>query len=185
MEEEKIIRGATEDEIWQQIKTDLTGNPDLLDYSVVIKHSNRIIYFDIFIDLGGGFEGGFKSTILRTALRTTDDFKFAVHPQGFIDEIGKFFGMQDVVTGHSEFDKNLIIKSNNESKVKAIFSDALTREVFQSLHDFTFGIIMHHINHDQKGRFLEFYSDTAITDTTELKKIYSAFCKVLTVVDSV
>lgn len=185
MQDEKIITGATEDEIWRQLTAQLTSRQDLLDYSVVIEHNSRRINLDIYIDLGGGFEGGFESTMLRTQLTTTDTFKFAVHHQGFIDEIGKFFGMQDVVIGYPDFDKALIIKTNDEAKVKTIFSDALVREVFQSLHDFTFGIIMHHADHHEKVPFLEFYSDVAITTPTELRKIYSAFCKVLYAIDPV
>ncbi len=183
MQEEKIIKGATEDEIWQQVTADLNKETDLLEYSVTIEQANRRILLDIDIDLGGGFEGGYESTMMRAPLKIAEDFRFVVHHQGFIDEIGKFFGMQDVVIGYDELDKKLIIKANDAAKVKALFTDSLVRKVFQSFDDFTLGIIMHHISAEEKAPFLEFYNNTAITNPVELREIYNAFYKVLILLD--
>ncbi len=116
MTQEKIISG-NEDEIWQQITADFIKEDDLLEYRVVIEQQNRRILLDIDIDLGGGFEGGFESTMLRSQLESIGDFRFAIHDESFIDEVGKFFGMQDVVIGYPEFDKKVLIKSNDERKV--------------------------------------------------------------------
>jgi hypothetical protein len=183
MEPAKIIKGQTEDEIWQQITADLTKQDDILEYDAMIEQDGNQILLDIDIDLGGGFEGGYESTMLRAPLHIAQDFRFAVHHQGFIDEIGKFFGMQDVETGYEEFDKEAIIKTNNAEKVKALFTDATVRKVIQSLEDYTFGIIMHHANHGDKAPFLELYINNAITDATELRKIYHSFYTVLTSLD--
>jgi hypothetical protein len=183
MDTAKIIKGQTEDEIWQQISADLTREGDILEYDVMIEQGGTQILLDIDIDLGGGFEGGYESTMLRAPLHTEQDFRFAVHHQGFIDEIGKFFGMQDVETGYDEFDKQAIIKTNHEEKVKALFTDASVRKVIQGLEDYTFGIIMHHTNHQDKAPFLELYINNAITDATELRRIYHAFYTVLALLD--
>jgi hypothetical protein len=182
MTQEKIISG-NEDEIWQQITADFIKEDDLLEYRVVIEQQNRRILLDIDIDLGGGFEGGFESTMLRSQLKSIGDFRFAIHNESFIDEVGKFFGMQDVVIGYPEFDKKVLIKANDETKVRPLFSETSIREVFQSLDDFTFGIIMHHFDGKEKSPCLELYINSAITDAVSLRKIYSAFFKVLILID--
>lgn len=182
MAEEKIISGS-EDEIWQQITGDLNEKDNLLAYNVVVEQEKRRVLLVIDIDLGGGFEGGYESTMLQAKLKSAEDFKFAIHDESFIDEIGKFFGMQDVVTGFQEFDKKVIIKSNDEIKVRALFSDTSVREVFQSLGDFNFGIIMHHFGGKEKSPCLELYADRAETDPVWLQTIYRAFFKVLTSID--
>src|SRR5258708_35511841 len=104
METVKIIKGNTEQEVWSEIEKDL--NADEIDhYQVLIKQGNKDIALVIDIDLGGGFEGGSEYAMLKSTVLITDDFKFAIHDEGFIDEVGKFFGMQDVETGYSELDK--------------------------------------------------------------------------------
>ena len=183
MQSPKVIKGNTEDEIWQQITADLSNQTEILEYEALIDQGDKQIVLDIDIDLGGGFESGYESTMLRAPLHIDQDFRFAVHDEGFIDEVGKFFGMQDVETGYEEFDKATLIKSNDEEKVKALFADASVRRVMQSLDDYTFGIIMHHTNHDEKGPFLELYINTAITDAADLRQIYHAFYTVLNLLD--
>jgi hypothetical protein len=94
----KVITGS-EDEIWQQIAKDFNEESDLLEYQALIEYENKRIFLSIDIDLGGGFEGGYESTMLRSQLQSTGDFRFAIHEESFIDEVGKFFGMQDVLIG--------------------------------------------------------------------------------------
>lgn len=182
----KIISGINEDEVWQQIEKDLTRNPDLLDYRAIIEQQKRKIFLEIDIDLGGGFESGYSTTTLHAPLQTEQDFRFAIHKEDFLDDIGKFFGMQDVEIGYPEFDKKLVIKTNDESRVKQVFSDRSVRELFKSLNDFTFGITKHTIpDSNYKGAFLELIIEDGITDPDHLRKIYHAFFNTLILIDPV
>ncbi|MCW3109070.1 MAG: hypothetical protein JWQ09_3576, partial [Segetibacter sp.] len=136
-------------------------------------------------DLGGGFESGYETTTLTAPLHALTDFRFAIHEEHFTDEIGKFFGMQDVVIGYEEFDKRLIIKTNDQAKAREIFADASVRTVFQSLENFTFGITTHHsTDSTTKDPFLELIIETGITDVNKLRTIYKAYFSVLTAVDT-
>ena len=185
MQHENIISGKTEDEVWEQITSEFSKNPDLLEYSAIINHDDRKIVLDIDIDLGGGFESGYETTTFTAPLHTLPAFKFAIHREHFTDEIGKFFGMQDVVIGYEEFDDKLVIKTNDEARVREVFSDASVRATFLNLDDFTFGITTHHTSDDHlKHPFLELRIDMGITDPIELRKIYSAFYSVLTAIDT-
>ncbi len=96
MEKEKLIVANNIEEVWRQITEDLKKNE--FTYSVIIAVQNRKIYLDIDVDPGGGFEGGYQTTSLRAKLEKNGDFKFALHHQGLLAEIGKFFGMEEIET---------------------------------------------------------------------------------------
>ncbi|MEO6150206.1 MAG: hypothetical protein ABIN95_08075 [Mucilaginibacter sp.] len=179
MENENVVSGNTEDGIWKKIAAELT--PDVFTYDVQINLKERPVNLSIDIDLGGGFEGGFALTQFSAPVTVASDFKFAVHDEGFIDEIGKFFGMQDVETGYDDLDKHLIIKTNDAEKVRQLFADTAARQTFVELADFDFGI--HHHTADNAGQtILELNIDNGITDIDTLKKIYHAFYAVLSII---
>ncbi len=53
MEQENIISGRTEEEVWQQINAQFLTNPDPLEYRAVMVQEKRKIVLEIDIDLGG------------------------------------------------------------------------------------------------------------------------------------
>ena len=178
MEVNKIYTGNTEDEIWQQLANDI--NDETLEYHALLQQGASKISFDIDIDLGGGFEGGYATTSYSAPMANAD-FQFAIHQEHFTDEIGKFFGMQDIMLGYPDLDNHLIIKTNNEEKIKSLFADEKTRAVFTDLTDFDFGIRMHTPDgSDIKQAFLELNIEDGILDIADLREIYHAFRKVLT-----
>jgi hypothetical protein len=184
METQKIFSGKTEAEVWKQVEADLNKEKDVYDYNAVIEQDDKKISLIIDIDLGGGFEGGYANTGFSAGIPDAKGFRFAVHRDGFIDDIGKFLGMQDVEVGYTELDKHLIIKTNDEAKVKTLFTDGKVRAVFEKLDDFDFGIHMHSVEHgDHKQAFLELNIEDGITEPAELKKLYSAFYSVLETID--
>jgi hypothetical protein len=186
MNHENFIKGNSEEEIWRQIEEQFNQNPDPLEYTAIIEQGGQRIVLDIDIDLGGGFESGYETTTLTAPLQALTDFRFAIHEEHFTDEIGKFFGMQDALIGYEAFDKKLIIKTNDQGKVRSVFADASAREVFQCLENFTLGIITHHAsNGTEKEVFLELNIESGITDVNKLRTIYKAFFSVLTAVENV
>jgi hypothetical protein len=180
----KIISGVTEEEIWKQIEVDLSNDADLLEYHATIMQDDHSISLDIDIDLGGGFESGISTTNFSTVLKYNGSFRFAVHRDDFIDDIGKFFGMQDVEVGYPDLDKHLIIKTNDENKVKSLFEDNRMRVTLTELNDFDFGIHTHQIaSDDSKHCFLELNIEDGIMNTGVLRELYNAFYQVLVKVE--
>jgi hypothetical protein len=185
MEHEHTISGRNEEEIWQQINAHFVANPDPLEYTAVITQEKWKIILAIDIDLGGGFESGYESTTITAELLSAPDFRFALHRQNFTDEIGKFFGMEDVEIGFSEFDKKLIVKTNDKLRIRKVFSDEAVRKSFESLSDFTFGITnKDNGQHDRNTPFLELVIESGITDPKRLRELYHAFFSVLVSLDS-
>ncbi|MEO6636801.1 MAG: hypothetical protein ABIN25_00905 [Ginsengibacter sp.] len=183
MEVEKIISGDNSVEIWKQIGEDLKSHE--FSYTAVINYKGSKTFFNVEIDPGGGFEGGYQTTTLRTDLKHTGDFKFAIHHQGLLDEIGKFFGMQDIETGYAEFDKEVVVNSNDEEKVKFLFAKEQTRSAFTSITDFVFHITAHQLDESKNGtNVLELTIEEAITDSIRLQGLFNAFYVVLLVLDN-
>ncbi|MEJ6980145.1 hypothetical protein WG906_06770 [Pedobacter sp. P351] len=184
MEELKVISGNTPDEVWQNIGKDLEVDPNLIEYSVIIEHLGHSVTFDIDIDLGGGFEGGYTLTRFTSNLKRFDDFRFNLHRQDFVDSIGKLFGMEDILIGYPDFDKEIVVKSNDEERIKDILSLSEVRETIQTLPDFNFHIGHHNSsNTEVESAFLELRIDDGITDPEKLRPIYNAFLMVLDKVD--
>ena len=105
---------------------------------------------------------------MRTSRHSAND-RLAIACAGCLQ--GKFFGMEDIEIGFGEFDDKLIIKTNDQLRIREIFSDDAVRAVFQSLTDFTFGITHHHSSgtvHDKP--FLELQIEVGITDPARLRE---------------
>ncbi len=100
-----------------------------------------------------------------------------MHDEDFIDKLGKFFGMEDIETGYAEFDKKIVVKTNDPEKVKTVFADEQTRKVFQTLSGFDLHVAYY--DHEDRHSSLELTIDRDITNVEELHRIYDAFKNVL------
>jgi hypothetical protein len=170
----KIISGSTAEEIGKQLAQDIQGE-ELIGYHAVLRQDGLPdILLDIEVDLGGGFEGGYEWTRLSAPVQVRDDFRFALHHESFLDKAGKLLGLEDKVIGYADFDKEFIIKTSDEAKVKTVFEDTSVRSFFQSLEAFNL-----HIVHAEGAARLELEMERAITDAAALQATYQAFTSVL------
>jgi len=176
MEQTKNITGKDAEDVWQQINADFARGVDLHDYHVAINQGDKKISLDITSSPGGSEEGGYDVTTLTAELPSHTNFRFDIHPEDFLNRIGKMLGSQDVIIGYPEFDKNVIVKTNDEQKFKKIFANSELREVFQSLSGFSFKIDPHEEKH---GDYLQLYIQRAITSSAHLHKILRVFSYVL------
>jgi hypothetical protein len=177
-EERRIIAGATEEEIAQQLTADLTVDENLVYYEAEIDQDGFKTLLIIDIDLGGGFESGYATTSFTSPVPVPDNFKLAIHKEGFLDSAGKLFGMQDVVLGYPDFDERFIVRTNDEVKVKTLFGDEAVRTTLLSIPH-----LLLHIGHREiegiKRNLLELEIEEGITDPAALLAIYQAFFNLL------
>lgn len=181
MPEEKISYTTDPDQALHTLAQQFSNDPNLLQYQTTINDGHRNINISIDIDPGGGFEGGYEATTFSAKLDAIGAFRFAIHEEDFLDEAGKLFGMQDVVLGYPDFDKHVVVKSNDDEKVKKIFSDETIRAVILTFDTpFSFAIRQHHLPHsNEKACYLELIIEKAVSDYIELKNVYQAFYAVL------
>ncbi len=180
MHQQKIFSGKTKEEVWLQLETDLRGIDNILDYSAVLQIGDNSILLEIIMDPGGGFESSYGRTRLRVLVNTKDEFTFAIYEEKFLDTAGKLFGMQDVIIGYPEIDDRLIVKTNNENRIKEIFADVTVQNILAAVDHFRFFLT----NSEDKGSFqesatLELIIEEAITEPSKLQKIIDSFISVL------
>ncbi|CAN5607580.1 hypothetical protein BH10CYA1_BH10CYA1_12130 [soil metagenome] len=59
------------------------------------------------------------------------DFEFEIYNRSWVADAQKKFGLQDIVVGYEDFDRDFIIKGNDESKVKKLYASETLREMIQ------------------------------------------------------
>jgi hypothetical protein len=68
-------------------------------------------------------------TQLTAPFASPTGFRFAVSRKSFLSNLAKRLGMQDVAVGDPWFDEQFIVKSNDETCVRALFADARLRHL--------------------------------------------------------
>ena len=178
MDKEFIITKDHEAQIWQQLESDFSSKPELLAYQIILVQENKRVSVAIDFDPGGGFENGIPTTSFSSKINPTP-YSLAIHPKNFIDDIGKVFGMEDVVIGFPEFDQKFIIKTNNKEKTQSLFGGKDCRQMLQSIADFTLETTGSTAAQSLEEKQLVLNIDEAISDTEVLKKLYHVFFQLL------
>ncbi len=182
MQQEKIISGQNAEDIGQQLERDLQSVENKLEYRAILELHEKKILLDIFIDPGGGFESSSGTTRFYSLFNSENDFEFAIHNEQFLDTAGKFFGMHDVTIGHPEFDEKVIVKTNDENRIKKFFKDEVVRSTLASTDDFEFLLQKVNDTDAAKGNAsLELIIYEAITESPRLQNIFYTFSNVLSI----
>jgi hypothetical protein len=71
-------------------------------------------------------------TRMRAPYVNPDGFRFTIYRKGFLSDLGKLLGMQDIEVGDPEFDEAFIIKSNDELKIQDLFARPRLRALIQA-----------------------------------------------------
>ena len=182
MPHKNILKGATDDDIWRQVTDQLNSKEEALEYTALLSVDGYEIMLDVDTDPGGGFEGGYASTTYTARLQDDSTYRFLIQKQGFKEEIGKLFGMQDIVIGAPEFDKRFIVKTTDPEKTKSVFSDKELQRSLLHFPEVTFEIRDHKLGGNYEV-MLDLHIEEAITEPERLKEIYSVFKKVLHLLD--
>jgi hypothetical protein len=128
-----------------------------------------------------------KAVIVYTRLRApyvnTDGFRFTIYRRGLFSGIAKMFGMQDVEIGDEQFDRDFIVKGNDEGKLRALLSNGRLRELIAAQPEILFSV------KDDEGYFgtsfpdgtdeLHFLVTGVIKDVARLKSLYELFAETL------
>ncbi|MEM7101615.1 MAG: DUF3137 domain-containing protein [Bacteroidota bacterium] len=74
-----------------------------------------------------------QRTYTAFKIKTTNRYSYTlkIYREGFFSKLGKGLGMQDIEIGDPEFDKEFIIKANDDFFVKEIFDDPLKSHFLQ------------------------------------------------------
>ena len=122
-------------------------------------------------------------TRMRAPFADPEGFRFTVYRKGIFSDIGKWFGMQDIEIGDEAFDREFILKSNQESKLRELLGSTRIRELINQQPEIYFAV------KDDEGFFgsvfpegvdeLYFQVVGIVKDVERLKLIYELFSETL------
>ena len=180
------VFGPSRKEIWRQFcaqtgSTYVPGGFAKTD-KIEATHGPWTVTLDTFVVSSG------KSAVIFTRMRAPyvnpDGFRFTVYRKGIFTEIGKWLGMQDLTIGHDEFDRDFVIKGNDEQKLRRLFSSQKIRDLISAQPDIHFSV------EDDEGKLwgkdfpegvdeLYFQVLGVIKDIERLKLLYELFSETL------
>jgi hypothetical protein len=122
-------------------------------------------------------------TRMRAPFVDSDGFRFTVYRKGIFSDIGKWFGTQDLEIGDEAFDRDFILKSNQESKLKELLGSSKIQELIRQQPQIHFAV------KGDEGYFgssfpggvdeLVFQVVGVIKDVERLKLLYDLFAETL------
>ncbi len=158
------IFGPSKNDIWRQVARDIGGHYDEKRVFDVLQYQSG--EWEITLDTySTGKNNQINYTRMRAPFLNKDELYFKIYKQGFIPSIGKMFGMQDIQIGDPFFDKEFIIKGNNEDKIRLLLKNSKLRELIHQQPDICFQI------HDDEGSFQKRYPDGVNTLIFECKGV--------------
>lgn len=104
-----------------------------------LRHRNWTILLDGYYQSSG--KSGHHVTRFRAPVQTPSNFRFSLVKKGFLQEIGLFFGMQDVKTGSLEFDEAFILQGQPDTLVADVWDSDELRGMAPALEGGQFGIV--------------------------------------------
>ena len=181
----KGIFGPSQEEVWMQfaheIEADFISGGVFKTKKVVAKFENWVITIDTYTQSTGKTSSTF--TRIRAPYVNQDGFYFKIYNKSIFSGIGRTLGMQDVEIGYPDFDEQFIIKGNDESKLRELFSSDKIRELISSQKNIRIEV------KDDEGMFgsdfpdgldeLYFEAAGVIKDIERLKSLYMLFALVL------
>jgi hypothetical protein len=182
----KSIFGKDYGLVWQQFAMDSRGiySPASND-RVQFPYKDFTVTFDAYTHYtvvgGSSYEHEYTRGLVEFV--SPDSFKLIITQQGFIDNVGKIFGTQDIQIGDKQFDKKFMIKSNDESKVLLTLSNNSITKALQDLKTVCLEITDGEGLWSEKpreGNFMLYYVlDDKITNINQLNKLYRLFTDTL------
>ncbi|MFK7969954.1 MAG: DUF3137 domain-containing protein [Bacteroidia bacterium] len=140
-------------------------------------HENWEIYFSV------EKRGKRRFTRIRAPFVNRDSFRFAVRREHILSGLGKVMGMQDVIVGHSAFDKSYVVQGNDERKLKDFFDNELIRHLLRFQHSGSLEIRLDdswsHDPFSEGVSELLFEIPEVITNLQQMEDAYNLFAEVL------
>ncbi len=125
--------GSSQNEIWGQIAEDIGG--EYLDRG--FWKTNELL-LDTFAVSNG--KSSTPCTRMRAPFINNDGLYFKVYRESVFSGNGRFFGMQDIQIGDPGFDDPLVVKGNNEAKIRQLLADPNLKKLIAEQSQISFEI---------------------------------------------
>lgn len=178
----KSLFGPSKKEIWQQLSREIDGEYIEKGYftspKVTAQHKNWNITLDTYQNDDTTY------TRISSPYISKHGFQFRIYRHGMLSDLGKFFGMQDIEVGDTEFDEAFIIKGNDPYKVQLLFESEAIRNLLQSLSKIDLKVkdgspLFQRRKTIKPTENLHFQAIGVIKDIEQLKLLFELFAETL------
>jgi len=143
MKKIKKIFGPSQEEIWGQFAKEIDAyfeNGSILETKeIVSKYDPWVITIDTYTQSIGEIKT--KYTRFSAPIINNNDFNFEIYRRNRFNNIEIKLGMQDINIGYPDFDRDFIIKGNDEDKIAELFSSDRIRQLINNQSNIRFKII--------------------------------------------
>lgn len=129
---EKILGPSKQEEVWKQFADEIGA--EFVRGRLVANLKQWTITLDTFAK-SSGQASSTPWTRMRAPYVNKDGFRFTIYRKRTFRPLGELFGRQDIQVGDPEFDRDFIIKANDEVKVRELFANPRIRQLIQSQPD--------------------------------------------------
>jgi hypothetical protein len=177
--------GPSTQEIWRQLSAEIGAQYVEGSFwkgdKVQATHGPWTITLDTYTVSDG--ETSTVYTRMRAPFVNPEGFRFAVYREGIFSDLGKWLGMRDIEIGDEAFDRDFVLKSNQESKLQQLLGSTKIRELISQQPQIHFAV------RDDEGFFsssfpegvdeLYFQVVGVVKDVERLKLLYALFAETL------
>jgi hypothetical protein len=181
----RSLFGPSTQEIWRQLCTEIGAQYVEGGFwkgdKVQATHGPWTITLDTYTVSNGKTPTTY--TRMRAPFVDPEGFRFTVYRKGIFSDVGKRFGMQDIEIGDEAFDRDFILKSNQESNLRELLGGSKIRELISQQPQIYFSV------KDDEGFFgssfpegvdeLYFQVVGTVKDVERLKLLYELFAETL------
>lgn len=181
----RSLFGPSTEEVWRQLCVEIgaqfVGGGFWKGNKVQGTHGPWTITLDTYTVSNGKTSTTY--TRMRAPFVDPEGFRFVVYRRGIFSDIGKWLGMQDIEIGEEDFDRDFILKSDEETKLRELLGSSKIRELISQQPDIYFSV------KDDEGFFVskfpegvdELYFQVVgvIKDVERLKLLYALFAETL------
>jgi hypothetical protein len=181
----RSLFGPSKKEVWESLARQISG--EYVDggffgrTKVVVDTAHWKITLDTYTVSNGKTSTTY--TRLRAPYVNRDGFRFYVARSGLFTPVGEMLGFGDIRVGHPTFDEAFVLKGNDETKVRLLFSDPQIMQLLAAQPRVKFEV------RDDEGWFasrfpngvdeLYFSAYGIIKDISRLRALFDLFAAVL------
>lgn len=185
----KSLTGPRRDEIWNALQAQIGGEVVPRTFWQGQKLRADVGEWTVTLDeytvtaSAGKVAVPITCTRMRAPFPNPRGFRFSIHRASVFSSLASLLGMQDIQVRDAAFDKDFVIKGNNEDAVRTLFSSQRLRTLVSAQPKFHLGI------EDDDGWFgtkypagvdvLTFNVPEGIRKVERLKGLYDVFAETL------
>ncbi len=123
--------GPYRESMFKQLAQDLNGQFEKRNYFSRPAVRLKSGAWEILVDAYDNHSNNSHQSItrIRAPYLTRDGLQFKVFRESLFSRIGKAMGMQDIITGHIDFDRSFVVQGNQKDSVFRLFKDEALRQV--------------------------------------------------------